>query len=96
MALCIDIKVIPLSGRQRLLVDKSGQLKCFIKSAPQKGKANKECIEVIAKCLGIAKGSIEIVAGFTSRKKLCKLHIDMTYEQILDLLGSGSQQSIIK
>lgn len=96
MPLCIQIKVVVQSGRQLFIVDKSAQLKCFIKSAPQKGKANKECIEVIAKRLGIAKGSIEIVAGFTSRKKLCKLHVDMSYDQILGLLGSGTQQTIIK
>lgn len=94
MALIVEIKVVPQSGRNQLLMDKSGVLKCFIKAAPEKGKANKEVVEVVAKILGIPKSSVGLIAGATGRKKLLKINADITYDQLLEKLGSGIQKSI--
>lgn len=46
---------------------------CFLKigvvSVPEKGKANKELLEFLAKKLGIAKSNLQIVSGETDRYK---------------------------
>ncbi len=96
MALIIEIKVFPLSGRQKIVLDSSGILKCFILSAPEDGKANREIIEFFADILGIKKQNIEILSGLISRKKKIAIHIDMTYEQFLHKLGFDSQAGIFK
>jgi len=94
VSLMVEVKVVTQSGKRQLVVDKSGILKCFVKAAPEKGKANKEVIDVIAKMLKVAKGSVEIVSGLTNRKKLLRIQTDLSYENLLELLGSGIQKKI--
>lgn len=90
----LEVKVVPQSGRVALVLDKSGILKCFVKAAPEKGKANQEVVEIVAKTIGVARGSVEIVSGLTSRKKLIRVQTDLTYEGFLNLIGAGIQGSI--
>ena len=40
---------------------------------PQKGKANKELIEKIAKHFGVLKSNVRIISGEKSRKKLVEV-----------------------
>lgn len=94
MSLFLELKVVAQSGKSHLIIDKSGLLKCYVKAAPEKGKANKEVIQVVAKVLHLSKKAIEIVAGLSSRKKLLKIDTQMSYKAILELLGSGTQQKI--
>jgi len=93
--LLLEFKIVTQSGRMSIVLDKSGVLKCFIKAAPEKGKANEEVIELIAKSLKIAKGSVEIVAGWTSRKKVIKIQTSLTYEEFLHKIGFGVQKTIL-
>ncbi|MBN1257485.1 MAG: DUF167 domain-containing protein [Planctomycetes bacterium] len=46
-----------------------GALRVRVTTAPEKGKANKSIIGVLAKALAISKSSIEIVAGETDSRK---------------------------
>jgi uncharacterized protein len=96
VSLIFDIKVMPQSGRQELVLDKAGILKCFIKAAPEDGKANKELIQFIAKKLNVNKQDIEIIAGLTSRKKRLIIHMVLTYEQFLLRMGLEHQSSMFK
>lgn len=89
-----DIKVTPSSNRQQWSLDKNGTLKCFLKSPPEKGKANKELIESLSKSLGIPKKEIEIISGLTSRKKRVTLPLIITFDQLLKKLGIEQQQSL--
>ncbi len=48
-----------------------GALKVSVTQAPEKGKANKAIVEVLAKWLGVRKPQIELISGETaSQKKL--------------------------
>jgi len=47
----------------------NGMLRVAVTAAPEKGKANKAIIEVLAETLGLSKSSIELVAGETSSQK---------------------------
>lgn len=89
-----DIKVTPSSSRQQWTLDKNGTLKCFLKSPPEKGKANKELIEFLSKTLGIAKKEIEIISGLTSRKKRVTLPLIISFDGLLKKLGIEQQQSL--
>ncbi|MBU1007814.1 DUF167 domain-containing protein [Candidatus Dependentiae bacterium] len=94
MSLIVEIKVVPSSGRQRCSVDKSGAIKCYLKSAPEKGKANYELVGFLSKRLGISKREITILTGATTRKKRLKFDVDLTLEQFFLKLGIELQKSI--
>lgn len=86
MALIISLKVVPSSGRQECVLDKSGELKCYVKSQPERGLANKELINFLSKALKVPQVSIMLLSGDTARKKKIKIDGLETYEQLLKLL----------
>ncbi len=94
MSLTITIKVVPSAGKTGWRIDKSGQLKCFLKSPPEKGLANRELIKKIAKLVGVTQQEVAIVQGATSRKKLVRIGAPLTYEQFIALLGLSTQQRL--
>jgi len=94
MALVVEIKVIPGSGRNKWIIDKSGTLKCYLKNPPEKGLANKELIKLLAKALGLAQQDVEIIRGVTSRKKHIKIALDVNFDQLLEKLRIERQSKI--
>jgi len=95
MALFFEVKVVPSSGRNKWVIEPSGRLKCYLKSPPEKGLANKELIKLIAKVLGVAKADVEIISGLTSRNKRIRVCIELDFDQFLGKLGLGRQQSLL-
>ena len=91
MALILELKVVPLSGKQRCFLDKAGILKCYLKSAPEGGKANNELCKFLSKALKIPQEHVTILAGATSRKKVIKLDTTLPREQVYELLGIEQQ-----
>lgn len=86
MSLFVDIKVIPGSGQQKVVFDKAGILKCYLKSVPEKGKANQELVKFLSKKLSLPMSFIEITSGLSSRKKRIKIELDLSYEDFLKKL----------
>jgi hypothetical protein len=68
----IEVKVFPRSSREEL-TEKDGILKAYVKPAPDKGKANKALIGLVAKQYGVKKRHVSIVRGRTSRVKVLKI-----------------------
>lgn len=87
MPFVFDVKVIPNSSKSDWTLDKSGNLKCYLKNPAQDGKANAELIKSLSKILNIPRDMIFIVHGEQSRSKRVKIDIDMTFNQLLDALG---------
>ena len=85
--LYIDITVTPSSGRQEWKLDSAGRLKCFLKSVPEKGKANDELVRFLAKSLGIPQTKAVLTGGSSSRKKRVCLALDITMPEVLKQLG---------
>ena len=94
MALIFELKVTPSAGRQGWQVDKSGILKCFLKSAPENGKANQELIKLLAKALRLPLNAIIILTGETNRKKRVKIESEIDYQQLLTLLNVTHQTKL--
>lgn len=65
----IPIKVQPNASKERIVGEHDGQLKIAVAAPPEKGKANKAVIKLIAKKLNIKVSSISILSGETSRDK---------------------------
>lgn len=96
MALFIELTVIPASGKLGFFWDKSGRIKCNLKAAPEKGKANKELIQFISKLIKVPQQEIIIVSGETDRKKRIKVDREMTMDQFLALCGLAVQQTLFQ
>ena len=69
------------------MLDKNGILKCFLKSPPERGKANKELVSFLSKSLKIPRADIEIISGVTARTKRIRLSIEITFADVLQRLG---------
>ena len=65
----IAIKVRPGSSRQGLKGMDGERLVVCVHSPPEKGKANREVLKVLAEALDLPASSLEIVKGNTSRRK---------------------------
>lgn len=70
----IEVLVQPNSKEQS--IEKFGEgLKIRLVSKPEKGKANKELIEMLSHFFGIYKDKIEILRGHKSRKKVVRVRL---------------------
>jgi uncharacterized protein (TIGR00251 family) len=87
MSLIVTIKVVPSSGRQKWALDKSGVIKCYLKSPAEKGKANEELIKFLASTLKIPQAMITIISGATARTKKIKIASAISESQLLEKLA---------
>jgi len=94
MSLLIEIKVTPSSGKQGFAVDKSGNLKCFLKSSPVGGKANAELIKFLSKKLKVRQNQVIILSGETSRKKRLKIEEKISFEEFCKIMGLQLQKEL--
>ena len=65
----IEVKVIPGVSKRGVAGFYNGVLKVKVNSAPEKGKANGELIEILSGFFNIRKKNIVILKGAKSRKK---------------------------
>lgn len=71
----LRVKVQPKSCKSAVVGKMDdGTLKVRVKAVPEKGKANKEVIEILAKEYGVSKSDVEIVGGATDQIKLIKIN----------------------
>jgi len=71
----VKVKVIPKSKQARKMeMMDDGVIKIYLKSAPEKGRANKELVKMIAKKMDIDVDQIKI-AGTSSRVKILKIRL---------------------
>lgn len=95
MAFYLELKVVPSSGAQKWVLDKSGALKCWLKSPPEDGKANRELISLIAQVLKIPQSSVTITQGLTARKKVVRISTNQTLQDFLRGIGIESTQKAL-
>ncbi|HBB15718.1 MAG: hypothetical protein A3J94_07120 [Syntrophus sp. RIFOXYC2_FULL_54_9] len=63
------IRVVPRASRSEAAGIQGDALKLWVTAAPTEGKANDECIRLLAKILGVKKAQVTIIAGHTARTK---------------------------
>lgn len=88
------VKVVPKAKNQKIILDKSGTIKCYLKSPPEDGKANKELLALLAKKLKTTKRDIVILQGATSRTKLLEIVGFEKEEDVFRVLGLQVQGSL--
>jgi uncharacterized protein (TIGR00251 family) len=65
--LCAHIQ--PRAAKSELCGTFGGRLKIRVNSPPVEGEANRECIDLLAKTLGVSKSEIRLLRGERSRDK---------------------------
>jgi uncharacterized protein (TIGR00251 family) len=85
MAVTIEILVQPRSSRAKIGPMHDGRIKISVTAPPVDGEANAAVIELVAKRLGVARSSVAIVAGTSSRRKTLEI-ANVTAQQIAELL----------
>jgi len=93
MAVIIEIKVVPGSGRSGCKLE-GKRLKCFLKSPPEKGKANKELVSYLAKMLNLPTRAIIIMTGATTPLKRVQIDTEKSFDAICDDLKIERQITI--
>jgi len=64
-----NVTVTPKSSRSLVTSDDEGNIRIYLNSPPVEGKANKECIALISKKIGVPKSRITIEKGEKGRSK---------------------------
>lgn len=85
MAITVEILVQPRASRAKIGPMHDGRLKIAVTAPPVDGEANAAVIDLLARRLGIARRSIAVLAGASSRRKT--LRIDgVTARQLEELI----------
>lgn len=82
----ISVKVVPGASRNRVAGLLGNSLKIAVSAPPEKGKANQNVVDLLAKTLGIKRNAIDIVAGHTQPMKTV-LVTGITADEIHARLG---------
>lgn len=64
----IAVRVTPKASRDRIVVEE-GQIRVYVTTVPEDGKANAAVQKLLAKALGIPKSRLTLIRGQTSRDK---------------------------
>lgn len=71
----LRLKVAAGASRRRVAGAYAGALKLSVTTAPERGKANREVLALVAETFGVAPGSVELLRGETSPEKVVRLPI---------------------
>jgi uncharacterized protein len=87
----LEIKITPSSGKQEFSLDESGKLKCYLKNAPERGKANKELIKFLSSKLNVPQYNIAIIGGASLRNKRLKIVTALSEQEAITVLIKPSK-----
>lgn len=74
-----EVAIQPRASRAVIEGAHDGALKIRLTAPPVNGAANKQCVELLAKALGVPKNKVMIVSGAGSRRKRIRiLHDDLS------------------
>ena len=68
----IAVRVTPKASRNRI-VQEGGELRVYVTTVPEGGKATKEVIKLLARALGVPKSRLTLLRGTTSRDKVFRV-----------------------
>ena len=65
----LRLRVMPSARRNAILGVHAGALKVSVTAPPERGKANRAVLDLLAEVLGVPASTLEITSGSTSREK---------------------------
>lgn len=85
----VNVHVTPKGGADSIVGWRGGELQVRVSAAPEHGKANLSVCKLVAKALGVPKGSVTVVLGETSRHKVIEVPVDEA--RLREVLGSPTE-----
>ena len=73
----LRLRVSARASRRRILGVHGGALKLSVKAPPEKGRANRDVLALVAETFGLATSDVEIVSGDTSPDKVVRLPLTL-------------------
>ncbi|WP_460273968.1 DUF167 domain-containing protein [Celeribacter sp. ULVN23_4] len=68
----LAVRVTPKASRNAITVE-DGQVRVYVTTVPEGGKATKDVIKLLAKAMGRAKSELVLLRGETSRDKVFRV-----------------------
>lgn len=72
----IYVKVTPKAGKNQVKKITENEYKVWLTATPEKGKANKALIKLLAEYFGVSKSNVRILVGQTARIKIVDVLVD--------------------
>lgn len=72
-AVLVPVKAVPGASRTRIVGELDGRLKVAVAAPPEKGKANKAIVALLADAVGVSRRSVEVVAGHSNPLKTIRI-----------------------
>lgn len=70
----ITVRLQPRASRDEILgLNEEGALRVRVKAPPVDGAANEALVQLLAKTLGVRKGSVTLVSSATARNKIIEV-----------------------
>jgi uncharacterized protein (TIGR00251 family) len=82
----LAVKVQPRASRDEIGEPLGNELRIKVTAPPVDSAANEAVVKLLAKTLGVGRGSVELVRGQTSRHKVFKLH-GLKVDEVAAILG---------
>lgn len=77
----LAVRLQPRAKKSAILGELDGALKLAVTAPPIEGRANEACIRFLAELLNVARSSVTIAAGASSRNKVVRIE-GLTAEQV--------------
>ena len=87
------LRAKPRSGRDRLALDASGELRLELRAPAVEGQANEACVQFFARALRLPQACVVILAGDKSRRKLVRITGHSGKETVARLAALAGQSS---
>jgi hypothetical protein len=84
----IDLRVIPGAAKDAIAGDYDGALKVRVSAPPERGKANKAVIKLLARALGVPERDVTITSGETSQNKTVEI-AGLTMDELADRIAKA-------
>jgi uncharacterized protein (TIGR00251 family) len=68
-AVILSVRVVPKASRSEIVGLEGDTLRVRVAAPPERGKANKELIKLLAGTFGVRNNQVEIVSGQKARRK---------------------------
>ena len=72
----IYVKAVPKAGKNQVKKVAENEYKVWITATPERGKANKVLLKLLAEYFGVSKSNVQLVAGQTARIKIVDVLVD--------------------
>jgi uncharacterized protein (TIGR00251 family) len=69
----LSVWVQPGASRSRIVGLHGGAVKVAVAAPPEKGRANREVEETVARALGLRRSCVRVLSGVTTRSKVLEI-----------------------